>query len=154
MVQLVPYDEQYKESLTQFYQPAEALKYSQLPEDSIKELNENVHGVVIINHNHPIGFFLLHGTDRRFEYTDETSSLLLTGLIMDHSHSGKGHGKHAMLQLPFYIRKHFKHIKYIVLGVNHANIPAQKLYERVDFEDTGRRIDGALGEQYIYRLEI
>lgn len=154
MVQLVPYDEQYKERLRQFYQPAEALKYTQLPEYSIEEIKDNVHGVVIINRNQPIGFFLLNRTDRRFQYTDEKQSLLLTSLIMDHSYSGKGHGKHAMLQLPFYIRKHFTHVKSIVLGVNHANIPAQKLYERVDFEDTGRRIEGALGEQYIYRLEI
>lgn len=154
MVQLVPYEEQYKERLMQFYQPAEALKFTQLPECSIDEINDFVHGVVIINHNQPVGFFLLHSTDRRFKYTDKKQSLLLTGLIMDHSYSGKGHGKHAMLQLPFYIKKHFKHIKYIVLGVNHANIPAQKLYERVDFEDTGRRIEGPLGEQYIYELHI
>lgn len=154
MVQLVPYEEQYKERLMQFYQPAEALKFTQLPEYSIKEINDDVHGVVIINHNQPIGFFLLHGSDRRFQYTDEKSSLLLTGLIMDHSYSSKGHGKHAMLQLPFYIKKYFPKIKTIVLGVNHANIPAQKLYERVDFEDTGRRIEGPLGEQYIYELHI
>ncbi|WP_414055735.1 GNAT family N-acetyltransferase [Macrococcus equi] len=154
MVQLVPYEEQYKERLEQFYQPEIALQYTQTPAKSIEQLNNDIHGVVIINNHLPIGFFMLQTTERRFEYTDEVQSLLLSGLIMDQAYSGKGHGKHAMLQLPFYIQKHFKHIKKIVLGVNHANIPAQKLYERVDFEDTGRRIEGPLGEQYIYELII
>lgn len=154
MVQLVPYAEQYKDRLEQFYQPEEALKFTQSPEQSIAQLSEDVFGVVILNNATPIGFFLLHATDKRFEYTDDKQSLLLTSLIMDHSHSGKGHGKHAMLQLPLYIKKHLKQYKSVVLGVNHANIPAQKLYERIHFEDTGRRIEGPIGEQYIYKLEI
>ncbi|WP_414044040.1 GNAT family N-acetyltransferase [Macrococcus sp. EM39E] len=154
MVQLVPYIEQYKEALMQFYQTDGALKFTQTPEKSIEQLNNDIHGVVIMNNSMPIGFFLLHATQQRFEYTNEEQSLLLTSLIMNHSYSGKGHGKHAMLQLPMYIKKHFKQIKSIVLGVNHANIPAQKLYERVHFEDTGRRIEGPIGEQYIYELVI
>ena len=99
MVQLVPYEEQYKERLKQFYQPAEVLKYTQLPEYSIEEINDNVHDVVIINQNQTIGFFLLHRTDRRFQYTDDKQSLLLTGLIMDHSYSGIGHGKQYIYKL-------------------------------------------------------
>ncbi|ATD31209.1 hypothetical protein ACN5ZK_05890 [Macrococcoides bohemicum] len=102
MVQLVPYEEQYKERLKQFYQPAEALKYTQLPEYSIEEINDNVHGVVIINQNQTIGFFLLHRTDRRFQYTDDNQPLLLTNLIMDHSYSGKGHGKQYIYKLEIY----------------------------------------------------
>lgn len=42
----------------------------------------------------------------------------------------------------------------MVLGVNHANVAAQKVYERVGFVKVPRTLMGRAGEQYIYTLDL
>lgn len=56
--------------------------------------------------------------------------------------------------MPAFVHQEFPESDEIVLAVNHKNIPAQKLYKKVGFEDTGRRKVGEMGEQFIYNLEV
>ena len=42
----------------------------------------------------------------------------------------------------------------VVLAVNHKNVPAQRLYERVGFQDTGRRRMGPIGEQWVMNITL
>ena len=46
--------------------------------------------------------------------------------------------------------KNFRGSTELILIVNHANLPAQKLYQRAGFIDRGFRGQGKIGEQYIY----
>lgn len=42
----------------------------------------------------------------------------------------------------------------VILAVNEKNIPAQKLYEKVGFQDKGYRRMGSIGQQLILHLPI
>lgn len=42
----------------------------------------------------------------------------------------------------------------VILAVNEKNIPAQKLYEKVGFQDKGYRRMGPIGQQLILHLPI
>jgi RimJ/RimL family protein N-acetyltransferase len=66
----------------------------------------------------------------------------------------KGYAKSAMKMLPDFARDHFKLAEELVLIVNHANIPAQNLYRKAGFSDTGIRRNGNHGLQFIYQYSL
>ena len=78
--------------------------------------------------------------------------MLLTALSVNYAKQGKGYAKQAMLLLSDFVKSEFPDCDEIVLAVNHKNIPAQRLYSRVGFTDTGRRKNGPIGEQFILNL--
>ncbi|MEK3990561.1 GNAT family N-acetyltransferase [Robertmurraya sp. FSL R5-0851] len=80
--------------------------------------------------------------------------MLLTAFSIDYSKQGRGNAKQGLLLLKKYIQNQFPSCDEIVLGVNHQNVPAQNLYARVGFQDTGRRVIGSLGEQFVMTLHI
>lgn len=53
--------------------------------------------------------------------------------------------------LPAFTKEHFKYVEELILVVNHANIPAQNLYKKDGFADTGIRRSGKHGNQFIYQ---
>ena len=67
-------------------------------------------------------------------------------------HQGNGYARAALAPatLDAFIRAHLPGCDEIVLGVNHANRAAIRLYQRVGFEDTSRTYDGLKGLQFIY----
>ncbi|VDG19667.1 hypothetical protein [Lactobacillus ginsenosidimutans] [Lactiplantibacillus mudanjiangensis] len=77
----------------------------------------------------------------------------LVGAFCLHQHAGpvRGHGYAlmAMQQLPAYVRQQYPQIKRLILAVNHANLPAQHLYQRAGFQDTRWRPVGPLGVQWV-----
>lgn len=66
----------------------------------------------------------------------------------------KGYAQGAMKRLPDFAREHFTFVQKLVLIVNHANVPAQNLYKKAGFSDTGRRRNGNHGLQYIYHYSL
>lgn len=88
------------------------------------------------------------------EYTNNSKALLLTSLSIDHAQQGKGFAKQGMSLLSELVKLEFPEYNEIVLAVNHKNIPAQKLYEKVGFSDTGKRTTGRLGELLIYSIAV
>jgi hypothetical protein len=57
-----------------------------------------------------------------------------------------------MFLLGEFVKSEYPTCNEIVLAVNHKNIPAQKLYSKVGYKDTGRRKMGPIGEQFIMNL--
>jgi RimJ/RimL family protein N-acetyltransferase len=102
----------------------------------------------------PVGFFVLHSSDRVKEYTDSPGAMLLTTFSMNHVQQGKGYAFQGMNQLKPFLNQHFPKCNEVVLAVNKRNIPAQKLYQKVGFTDTGRRKIGRIGEQLILSLKV
>ncbi len=80
--------------------------------------------------------------------------MLLTSLSVNHAHQGKGYAKQGMLLLKSFVKAEFPTCNEIVLAVNHKNVPAQKLYKKVGFKDTGKRKMGPIGEQLILSLSF
>ncbi|OEH94447.1 GNAT family N-acetyltransferase [Bacillus solimangrovi] len=153
IVELTIYKPEHLESMNKFSLPNEQIQFTALPTD-ILEVTEGQHRIVILSHGQPVGFFILHATDRVKEYTDNKHALLLTALSINHSEQGKGYAKMGMQRLKYFVNQTFPNYNEIVLAVNHKNLAAQKLYEKVGYIDTGRRKIGSIGEQYIYSYPI
>ena len=152
-VELVHFSKKYETQLHSFELPEEQEQFTALPK-KITEVADGQYRIVILSENEPVGFFLLHATDRVKDYSDNPRAMLLTAFSINHAHQGKGYAKQGMSLLREFVQKEFPDCNEIVLAVNHKNIPAQKLYMKVGFKDTGRRKIGKIGEQYIMALSM
>jgi RimJ/RimL family protein N-acetyltransferase len=155
-LRLTRYTTEYDSTLNEFTLPEDQEKFTALPTEMIhlSKVDTTRNPVVLLNQNHPVGFFVLQFGDRVKEYTSNKKALLLIALSINSSEQGKGYAKTGMRLLPAFVHQEFPESDEIVLAVNHKNIPAQKLYKKVGFEDTGRRKVGKMGEQFIYNLEV
>ncbi|MFI8491655.1 GNAT family N-acetyltransferase [Peribacillus butanolivorans] len=152
-IELKHFSDEYSEKLNHFELPEEQGLFTALP-NNFTEVTKGQHRIVILSDYEPVGFFLLHSTDRVNEYSTNPNAMLLTALSVDHAKQGKGYAKQGMLLLAEFVKSEFPNCDEIVLAVNHKNIPAQKLYIKVGFQDTGMRRVGMIGEQYIMKLTI
>ncbi|WP_068984551.1 MULTISPECIES: GNAT family N-acetyltransferase [Lysinibacillus] len=152
-IELVHFSEDFVDVLNDFELPEEQCQFTALP----KEISIDMVGqypIVILSDNVPVGFFVLHATERVKEYTSNPNAMLLTALSIDHKQQGNGYAKKGMLALSEFIKKVFKECNEVVLVVNHKNIPAQNLYLKVGFVDNGERRMGPIGEQIVMNLNF
>lgn len=152
-IELVHFSEDYVDVLNDFELPEEQCQFTALP----KEISIDMVGqypIVILSDNVPVGFFVLHATERVKEYSSNPNAMLLTALSIDHKQQGNGYAKKGMLALSEFIKRVFKECNEVVLVVNHKNIPAQNLYLKVGFVDNGERRMGPIGEQIVMNLNL
>lgn len=152
-IRLEPLRDTHWPVLKRFTLPLEQEKFTTLPKDIDSPLPNGVHPVVIITEE-PVGFFLLHDTERVASYTEAQDALLLSMFSINHPAQGNGHAKAALRQLKSYVREYFTDKREVVLSVNLKNEPAFALYQTVGFVDTGRLIDGPIGPQRIMSLPV
>ncbi|WP_456276555.1 GNAT family N-acetyltransferase [Bacillus sp. AK128] len=152
-IHLVHFSNIYTEALNSFELPEEQSQFTALPSE-ITEVKEGQYRIVILSEDQPVGFFVLHSTERVKEYTDNPKAMLLTALSINHINQGKGYAKKGMIILSDFVKSKFPTCNEIILAVNHKNIPAQQLYLKVGFVDTGRRKIGPIGEQIIMNLSL
>ena len=152
-VTLQYYQPKFLKELIDFYLPEDQEQFTALPVEML-ETSDVRHPIVIENQHEAVGFFVLHSSDRVAEYTDNPNAMLLTAFSINHAHQGKGLAQRGMRLLKDFVQQEFPQCNEIVLAVNKRNIPAQKLYEKVGFKDTGRRKMGRIGEQLILRLTL
>ncbi|WP_253271180.1 GNAT family N-acetyltransferase [Sporosarcina sp. D27] len=153
-VKLEKYNPDFLKALKEFELPTEKAQYTALPTVILEKLTDNQYPVVILSNDDPVGFFLLQSTDRVKEFTDNPWALLLTALSIDNSKQGKGFAIEAMKLIKQFVNLELPEYDEIILAVNHKNIPAQNLYKRVGFSDTGKRKIGKIGEQFIFNTYI
>lgn len=154
VLNLEHYQEKHNESLCSFYLPMEQEQFTGLPSKMLREVGEGQHPIVITSGDVAVGFFILHTTERVKEFSDNPHAMLLTAFSINFKEQGKGYAKQGLLLLHDFVRKEFPNCEEILLAVNHKNIPAQKLYQKVGFEDTGKRKMGSIGEQYVMKLNM
>jgi RimJ/RimL family protein N-acetyltransferase len=152
-IELVHFSKKHLDVLNSFDLPEEQGQFTSLP-INYKEVTDGQHRIVIFCDNEPVGFFLLHSTDRVKEYSGNPKAMLLTSLSINYKKQGNGYAKQAMLLLKEFVESDFPNCNEIVLVVNHKNISAQQLYIKVGFQDTGERKIGPIGEQYIMNLML
>ncbi|OPA75210.1 GNAT family N-acetyltransferase [Paenibacillus selenitireducens] len=152
-VELQLYSSAHDEQLKRFSLPQEQEQFTALPIEML-EVHPEKHPVVILSEQVPVGFFVLHASDQVKEYTDNPHAMLLTSFSINFTQQGKGLARRGLEQLRPFVRHQFLGCDEIVLAVNQKNIPAQKLYEKIGFQDTGRRKIGPLRKQYIMSLSI
>ncbi|PIC62651.1 GNAT family N-acetyltransferase [Sporosarcina sp. P13] len=153
-VKLEKYKPEFLKALKEFELPTEKAQYTAFPAVILEKLTDDQYPIVILSNDEPVGFFLLQSTDRVKEFTDNPRALLLTALSIDNSKQGKGFAKEAMNLIKQFVNQEFSEYDEIILAVNHKNIPAQNLYKRVGFSDTGKRKIGKIGEQFIFNTFI
>jgi len=152
-LELVHFSKDYVDVLHDFDLPDEQSQFTALPKDiSIEMVGQ--YPIIILSDNIPVGFFVLHSTERVKEYSSNPNAMLLTAFSIDHKQLGKGYAKKGMLALSNFIKREFKECDEVVLVVNHKNIPAQNLYLKVGFVDHGERRMGPIGEQIVMNLHI
>ncbi|AQQ54446.1 GNAT family N-acetyltransferase [Planococcus lenghuensis] len=136
--------------------PEEQLEFTGLPQDLIKKdaANPLRHLVIIYARGKEAGFFELDASEDRKTYTDNPNTLVLRGYSVNPELQGRGVATGSIRALPAFIRKHFPDINEVVLGVNARNTPAQRVYQRAGFEDTGRRFMGRKGEQLVMSMRV
>lgn len=152
-IELRRFSKAYMDKLNSFVLPKEQEQFTALP-NNYKEVTVGQYRIVIFNEKEPVGFFLLHSTDRVKDYSSNPHAMLLTSLSINQAEQGKGYAKQAMLLLKQFVTNEFPKCNEIVLAVNHKNIAAQHLYLKVGFEDTGIRKNGPIGEQLIMNLML
>lgn len=152
-IELCHFSNKHLDVLNSFELPKEQGQFTLLP-NNFKEVTESQYRIVILNDTEPVGFFLLHLTDRVKDYTDNPKAVLLTSLSINHAKQGRGYAKQAMFLLKKFVTAEFPNYNEIILAVNHKNISAQKLYLIVGFQDTGKRKMGPIGEQFIMNLML
>jgi RimJ/RimL family protein N-acetyltransferase len=147
-VKLEHFSDKYLDGLMSFELSEEQAKFTALPSKYL-DVTEGQYRIVIVNQNVPVGFFILHSTERVMEYSDNPNAMLLTSFSVNQTKQGNGYAKHAMFLLSDFVKSEFPNCNEIVLAVNHKNIPAQRLYSKIGYKDTGRRKIGPIGEQFI-----
>jgi len=152
-VELKHFSSKYMEELNSFVLTEEQKQFSALP-SNFEEINEGQYRIVILSDHTPVGFFLLNSNERVKKYSNNSNALLLTALSINHAEQGKGYAKQGMILLVEFVLSEFPHCNELVLVVDKDNIPAQKLYLKVGFEDTNERLIGRIGEEIIMRQFI
>ncbi|PHA77089.1 GNAT family N-acetyltransferase [Bacillus toyonensis] len=156
-IQLVPYKETYKEIIQSFTLPSEQVQFTSDPGELLKKAKsdrtKNV--IVILDYNGvPVGLFALQTGERVQEFTEKEDALLLTSFSINYNKQRRGYAKKSLALLQDFVKRYFPIKNEVVLAVNEKNMPAQKLYEKVGFEDRGFRRMGQIGQQIIMHLPI
>lgn len=132
------------------------LKFTAHPRDALKtcETDKGRLPVVILSNGVPAGFFVLYQGEEIPTYTSNPNALLLRAYSVALPFQGRGIAQRSLELLPDFVRRNFPQVNEIVLAVNVRNEGAQRVYLRAGFEDSGRRVVGRMGEQYVYALMV
>lgn len=152
-IELQFYKPEYLKALQAYQLPEEQEQYTALPIQRL-DSSDGKHPIVITANSKPAGFFVLHENAYIHEYTTNPHAFMLTALSIDYAQQGQGYAAIGLGLLKSFVSQHFPACNEIALAVNHKNIPAQRLYMKVGFIDTGRRHKGFIGEQFILRLSL
>lgn len=129
----------------------EQLEFTGTPKEAVTLAltDPDRHPVLCLINGGLITFFVLHKNKGIQRYTDNETAILIRAFSTDFHHQGKGYAKQALQLLPNFVRKEFPEVTEIVLAVNRQNVPAQGLYQKCGYADTGVRVIGRKGEQFV-----
>lgn len=155
-VSLEPYASRHQNKLNYELDDMQSL-YTRLPSAWFGVDDTAVNRVVIVYDGRAVGFFVLDGGDDKYNYTDNPKALLLRSMSLNPAYQGLGLSALALAELARFYQSHVKqadNYNQIVLGVNHDNIAAQRVYEKVGFVKVARTFMGRSGEQYVYEMGV
>ncbi len=155
-VQLENFQTEHLEYLVGYELTKSQLKFTSHPRDALNacEADKGRHPVVILKNGHPAGFFVLYQGEEIPSYTDNPNAILLRAYSISLRFQGQGIAGKSLELLPEYVELNFPQVDEVVLAVNRRNEAAQRVYLRSGFEDSGKRVMGRMGEQFVYRLKV
>ncbi|SDC46759.1 GNAT family N-acetyltransferase [Shouchella lonarensis] len=155
-ITLCLYEGKFRNELEAFYLPEQQLEFTELPGESLKKCLEDKDRfpVVVTYLGHAVGFFVMSIGEAVKVYSDNEQAVLLRAYLINLPEQGKGFAVQSIKKLALFVQCHFPLKNEIVLAVNKRNTGAQKVYKRGGFIDTGKRVIGPKGLQYIFHLKI
>lgn len=130
--------------------------FTALPKDWFDDVSSHAHKIAIIDNGRAVGFFVMDFGKDKFTYTNNPNACLLRSMSINPIYQGRGIAKQALKTalLKAYCQSHIFGCDEIVLGVNHANIAAQRLYEKTGFIRQPKIVVGKKGDQFVYALSL
>ncbi|WP_404460530.1 GNAT family N-acetyltransferase [Sutcliffiella horikoshii] len=155
-VKLEAYQPEHLEELIEYKLTESQLEFTSHPKEALLacETDKGRRPIVILENGHPAGFFVLYQGEELTRYTDNPNAILLRAYSVALPFQGKGIARRSLELLPSFVLKNFPRVDEVVLAVNLRNEAAQRVYLRAGFKDSGRRVMGRMGEQYVYRLKV
>jgi len=155
LIRLTPYEPKYDIALADFTLNNEQVRFTAFPVEVLEEAIQHVDRfpVVIVRDDMPVGFFVLHRHSEYAAAIQSPDAILIRALSVSSEHQGKGYALAAMKALPAFVHQFHPMMNAIILAVNEQNIPAQRLYLKAGYTDTGARFMGTHGMQFIYRFK-
>ncbi len=155
-VKLEAYQPEHLEELIEYKLTESQLEFTSHPKEALLacETDKGRNPIVILENGHPAGFFVLYQGEELTRYTDNPNAILLRAYSVALPFQGKGIARRSLGLLPSFVLKNFPRVDEVVLAVNLRNEAAQRVYLRAGFKDSGRRVMGRMGEQYVYRLKV
>lgn len=152
MLSLIPYNPSHFTSLS--YQLNEVQsQFTTSIDDCVnkrKDLEDVDKSIIVVESDKtPIGFFILDRGNDRLQLTENPASLLIRSYSINPEYQGKGYGKKVMELVADYVIQQYDSVHELVLSVNLDNEHAYRMYLKSGFKDTGRKIKGIRGPQYV-----
>lgn len=153
-MKLVEYTARYKPLIDNYHLADDT--FSRRPQESLLQTyqDKEFHRILAFNNNDLVTFFILDEGKDKYNYTNQSDSLLLRSFSTDSRYTRKGFALQTLKQLPGFVQEKFPHIRTIVLGVNERNVQAIQLYKKAHFTDTGKKYFGKKDWQLIFELPI
>ena len=158
-ITLAPCRPEHYPALTAYQLHGIQAEFSRPPRDWLNgniPCNAAQRAVSILCDGEAIGFFILDCGADRDDYSTNPHAALLRSMSLNPRHQGNGYARTALAptSLDPFVRAYLPSCDEIVLGVNHANHAAIRLYQRAGFSDSGRTYEGLRGLQFIYQRMI
>lgn len=155
-VKLENYQPKHLKELIDYKLTESQLEFTSHPKDALLacETDQGRSPIVILEKGQIAGFFVLYQGEELSGYTNNPNAILLRAYSVAVPFQGKGIARSSLELLPNFVLKNFPRVNEIVLAVNLRNEAAQRVYKRAGFEDSGRKVMGRMGEQYVYRLKV
>lgn len=157
MITLIPLSTTHQDELS-YVLDDEQMQFTALPQDWLNDERADAYKVVILDDelHRVVGFFVLDFGQDKYRYTDNPKAVPLRSMSINPACQGKGYAKNALnfKYLQDFCKTYIPLCDEIVLGVNHANVSAQRLYEKTGFIKQARTVMGQKGEQWVYALNL
>jgi RimJ/RimL family protein N-acetyltransferase len=136
--------------------PSEQQEFARLPQEIIERdaMDPLKHLIIIRARGEVAGFFELDESEDRKKFSDNPKALLLRGFSVNPKFQGRGIATGSVYALPGFMTKEYPDFNEVVLGVNARNLPAQRVYQKAGFADTGRRLMRSKGEQIVMSMKL
>lgn len=155
-IKLENYQPEHLKELIEYKLTESQLEFTSHPKDALLacEKDKGRRPIVILEKGQTAGFFVLYQGEELSKYTANPNAILLRAYSVAHPFQSSGIALRSLELLPGFVLKHFPHVDEIVLAVNLRNKAAQRVYLRSGFEDSGRKLMGRKGEQFVYQLKV
>lgn len=156
-IDIVQYNEKYREQLEVFELAERQQIYSSLPKQVLDEglMDHDRRPCVVLNKDGSVvGFFVLHQYYQHEGYDTPINSVYVRSLSINETYQGSGYGTEIMMNLPFFVQKVFPEFDHLYLVVDAENQAAWNLYERAGFLHLATNPEGPIGKERLYYLDL